>query len=149
VYVQSPPESLTPTTTCGKAAFNRPINSMERGASVTDGMWIIVLGETGLIGLFALGLALGTSALALIRRVPVHGWSRPAAAPAVALTVATLIWAIDNLLNGMMSPVFPAMMGAVASFTAVVRRTRTWAPVATRARERPAIVAAQARSHAS
>jgi hypothetical protein len=69
-------------------------------------------------------------------------------APAAVLTVATLIWAIDNLLNGMMSPVFPAMMGAVASFTTVARLTRKRVPVVTRARGLPAVVPARARTHA-
>ncbi len=133
----------------GRWGRSRVYDHSGRDVSITDGMWIIALGVTGFMGLGGLGLALGTPAVALLRRVPIKRWSHPAAAPAAALTVATLIWAIDNLLNGMMSPVFPAMMGSVASFAAVARRSRKRGPIVRYARELPAFVPRVTRTHAS
>jgi hypothetical protein len=119
-----------------------------RDISVTDGLWIITLGVAGSIGLVALGLTLAAPAVALLRSVPVGRWSHPAVAPAAALTVATLLWAVDDLFNGMVTPLFPAMMGAIASFTALVRRPGRRKRVG-RAHALPALVPAVARPHAS
>lgn len=95
-----------------------------RDLVVTDGMWIIDLGIHGFVGLAALWMTLALPVLALLRRFPVRQWGDSRLAPAAALGVASLLWAIDGLFNSMMSPVFPAIVGAVISFCIVVSTAR-------------------------
>jgi hypothetical protein len=86
-----------------------------RDISVTDGMWIIVLGTSGVIGLVLLLSLLTLPALLLVGRTPARVWADPRVAPAAALAVSIGLWAVDNQFNGMMSPLFPVMCGSVAS----------------------------------
>jgi O-antigen ligase len=95
-----------------------------RDISVTDGMWIITLGVSGLVGLVALGLMLALPVLALLRRFPARLWGDPRIAPLVAMAVMVLLWAADNLLNAMVTPLAPAMAGAVGSFALLPRGVR-------------------------
>ncbi len=85
-----------------------------RTISVTDALWIIVFGTQGMVGLIALGLFLAIPA-ALLRRFPARDWTHPALAGTAALAVSCLLWAVDDLFNAMMTPVIPAICGAMAS----------------------------------
>jgi hypothetical protein len=86
-----------------------------RDISVTDGLWIIVLGVSGLTGLALFLSVLALPGLLVVRRVPLRVWSHPRFAPAAALAVCVGLWAVDNQFNGMMNPIFPMMCGAIAS----------------------------------
>ncbi len=90
----------------------------EAGAdvSVTDSLWIISLGTTGIAGLGALLALLVLPAALLLARFPARRWSRPSLAPVSGLAVATVLWAADGLLNSMPNPLFPAMAGATVTF---------------------------------
>lgn len=101
----------------GWAGWGRAFVTDETGQAITvfDGMWIIYLGSFGLVGLVALGLALALPTLALLQRFPVARWSDPRLTALAALAVATLLWAIDDLLNSMMVPWFPMACGALTS----------------------------------
>jgi hypothetical protein len=90
-----------------------------RDVSVTDGMWIITLGVSGLVGLVALGLSLALPVLALLRRFPARYWGDARIAAAVSMGVALLLWATDNLLNAMTTPLAAAMAGALVTFSLV------------------------------
>lgn len=109
--------------------------------SVTDSLWIITLGTKGLLGLIALGLMLLLPLALLLRRFPPRRWRQPRLAPAAALALGTALWALDGLLNAMVSPIFPAMAGAAITFSA-----GRWAPrrVAVAARAARAAQAAPA-----
>ena len=96
--------------------------------SVTDGLWIIMLGSTGFVGLVAEVLLFALPALALLRRFPGVVWRDPRLAPAVALTVALLLAAVDQLLNAMMTPLLPVVAGALSAFVLRVGSTRDRTP---------------------
>ena len=102
--------------------------------SIVDSMWILRLGTSGLIGLVAVFLLLAMPLLLLMRAVPVGLWRHPQVAPAAAMAVAVGIWAVDNLLNAMMSPVFLVMVGAVLSFCTYATVLRERRRVVVRAR---------------
>jgi hypothetical protein len=92
-----------------------------RQLSVVDSLWIITLGFSGLVGLIALGTALLVPPLALLRSYAARYWADPRLASAAVLAVALLLWAVDDLVNAMLAPTFPAMAGALVSFVLSVR----------------------------
>jgi O-antigen ligase len=87
--------------------------------SVTDGLWVITLGDAGLVGLSALLLTLAMPAFRLLRVARPRSWGGQAAAPAAAFAVACALWSIDNLPNGCPSPIPPMLAGAVGTLAAL------------------------------
>jgi len=87
--------------------------------SVTDGLWIIVFGQYGLLGLTAFAAAILMPALRLLLLYPARLWCTPAVAPAAVLAVLLVIYMIDNLLNAMINPVFMVAAGGLAGLEAV------------------------------
>jgi hypothetical protein len=109
----------------GWGRFGRSFIYDEGGRMTTvDSMFIITLGVGGLAALVATGLVLALPALLVLRRYPARHWGHPRLAPATALAVVVLLWAIDDLLNSMMSPVYPAIAGALVSFVLLPRGAR-------------------------
>lgn len=109
----------------GWGRFGRSFVYDEGGRmSAVDSMWIITLGVGGLASLVATGLVLALPALLLLRRYPARHWGHPRLAPAAALAVLVLLWAVDDLLNSMMSPVYPAIAGALLTFVLMPRTAR-------------------------
>jgi hypothetical protein len=82
--------------------------------SITDGLWIIALGNCGIFGLTVLTAFLLLPAILMVWRYPPHVWlSNPEfAAPAVCCVVTTL-YMIDNIPNGMVNPIFTLIAGAL------------------------------------
>lgn len=83
--------------------------------TVADGMWIITLGQSGLVGLGSLMALLLLPILLLVRVIPVRYWSTPVVAPAAALATIVLVYALDLLLNAMISPVYLLAAGGLTS----------------------------------
>lgn len=115
----------------GRWGRSRLHDATGRDVSVTDSLWIIALGETGLVGLVSLGLALGLPVLLLLRAVPARHWAEPGAASAAALAAVGLIGMVDDLLNTMATPVALAISGALVSLWWATRKARA-APVGNR-----------------
>lgn len=82
--------------------------------SITDGLWIIVFGNYGLVGLFGLAGAVLMPIVVLLRCYPVKYWNHPVVAPAAALAVMLGLYMIDNLLNAMINPMFMLVAGGIA-----------------------------------
>jgi hypothetical protein len=102
----------------------------ERGrlVSVSDGLWIIVLGSAGIPGLVALLSLKIAPVLALGRRVKARQWANPALAAPAILCIVLLLTAVDDLLNAMETPVYAVSAGAVVSIAlgwAARRRARS------------------------
>lgn len=92
--------------------------------SVVDGRWMIALGGTGLLGLIALWALLAIPPLLLIRRSRPWNWGEPRLAPAAALAVVVLLWVIDEVLNSMITPIYPLISGGLASFVVAAKSAR-------------------------
>jgi hypothetical protein len=81
--------------------------------TVSDGMWIIALGRTGLVGLVSLTAMLLLPVLLLLRRVGARHWELPASAPPAVLSVLLVLYSMDNLMNAMLNPIFVLIMGGL------------------------------------
>lgn len=81
--------------------------------TVSDGMWVIALGRTGLVGLISLTTMLLLPVLLLVRRLAAKQWHTPAVAPAAALSLLLVLYAMDNLMNAMLNPIFVLIVGGL------------------------------------
>ncbi|MGE5609503.1 MAG: O-antigen ligase domain-containing protein [Bacillota bacterium] len=91
----------------------------ERGndISITDGLWIIALGNHGVVGLMALTVSLLLPAVLLACRWPTTVWGTPTGSGAVALAMVTVLYMIDNIPNGMVNPIFTLVAGGAITAT--------------------------------
>ena len=99
----------------GWGGWNRFRNEGQRNAvrGVPDQMWIISLGENGVIGLTAFAASLTLPVFLLLKRIPVANWRHPGAAPAAAIAVLLSLYMWDNLFNAMINPIFVLGAGAL------------------------------------
>lgn len=83
--------------------------------TISDSLWILTLGQKGIVGLTALyvtllaPVALGMSVLIKRGRWP-EGYT-----PAVALTALLMIFVLDSLLNAMPGPIYPLIAGCLVT----------------------------------
>lgn len=81
--------------------------------AVVDSLWIGVFAMFGAVGLAGLlGSTLLPPALFVWRFPPAH-WREAETAPAAALAVILLMYAVDNLANGFINPVFMLAAGGL------------------------------------
>lgn len=86
--------------------------------AATDGLWINILGQNGLVGVMALYSLLVLPPLILaIRWRPAHFFSQ-SAAPVAALTMVLILSAIDYLFNAMVNPVSFMIPGVLVALLA-------------------------------
>jgi len=86
-----------------------------RDISVTDGLWIIALGNHGVVGLASLTASMLLPGVILCLRRRVGEWSMPAFSPAAVLAVVVTLYMIDGVLNAMINPVFILLAGALGT----------------------------------
>ncbi|OIP71647.1 MAG: hypothetical protein AUK43_05630 [Oscillatoriales cyanobacterium CG2_30_40_61] len=83
--------------------------------STTDSLWIITYGTNGAIGIIGI---FGTLLLPVLTfslfRYPAKTWFRPQVAGAAVISLITVLYVLDNLLNNMYNPVFILASGALA-----------------------------------
>jgi hypothetical protein len=85
----------------------------DKNVSVPDGLWIIVLGSHGIVGLLAYG------AMTLLPVARYAWWLTPAAgasplyAASSGCAVVIGLWCIDSLLNAMAIPLYMVMVGGL------------------------------------
>ena len=91
-------------------------NEEGEDVTITDSLWIIFLGNKGLFGLGGLVLALLLPPLLLPRRLPLRFWVHPDGGACAVLAVIVLLWAIDNVLNAMINPVYLLAAGGLGAF---------------------------------
>ena len=83
-------------------------------ASVPDGLWILVFGQEGLLGLTFLTATLSLPILLFMGRYPPSTWRQPEIAALTALPILLGIFMIDNLFNNMFNPAFLLVSGGLA-----------------------------------
>jgi len=92
-----------------------------RDISVTDGLWIIALGQHGVIGVSGLFGSLLLPGALLVRRIcGPQGRTLPpeSAVPPLILATVVTLYAIDCLPNGMINPIFTLTSGALGGLLA-------------------------------
>ena len=136
----------------GWAGWNRSrvYDRHGKDISITDGQWVIALGQHGLVGLVSFTIALLLPVWLTLKRFPIRFWAHPPAAPAAAMAVVLALYMVDNLLNAMINPVFMLVAGALAGQQAVyVRSARKRRPAGTNpSAKRPPITTADNRAAA-
>ncbi len=116
----------------GRWGENRVRDAEGRDLTVTDGLWIIVLGNDGALSLLCLALAMIVPVSLLLVLAPPQAWTHPALAPAGALAVALACFLIDCIPNAMTNPFYifagggltGTYLGALAASPARSRRGR-------------------------
>ncbi len=109
--------------------FNPPDASGK--TAITDGLWIIVFGWMGSVGLVALNLMLLVPTALFLRRFPPRTWLEPDVAPVTTLALILPLFMLDNLSNAMLNPIYALAMGSVAGYRprkdATLRPADRWA----------------------
>ena len=113
---------------------NRVHNEQGEDISVTDGLWIIILGVNGLFGLTAWYLAMTGPIWLLVLRYPARVLASAEAAPAMALSVIILMFVMDCLPNAMITVIQPLAIGGLAGLL-VAQGSRAGRPSVARARD--------------
>jgi tetratricopeptide (TPR) repeat protein len=89
-------------------------NRGEGAVQITDGLWMIMLGQYGLLGLAALYGNIALSQAFTIRRYHASSWSDPASAAPVAMVLVLTLYAVDSLLNASpANPIVPMITGTL------------------------------------
>lgn len=84
--------------------------------AVTDGMWIILFGKMGVVGLGGFVLALALPTILFVRRYAPSQWLTPAVAPVTGLAIMLSLYQLDCLLNAMENPIYLLIAGGMAGF---------------------------------
>lgn len=92
-----------------------------KDVSVTDGLWIILFGTKGFVGLGGFMLSMLLPGLLFFWRTRGEAWSQPHLAPAAVLCTLVGLSMVDNLLNAMYNPLFVIIAGGVAGCMAEYR----------------------------
>jgi len=101
----------------GWAGFQRSFIFDEKGhaVSVPDGMWILTLGQHGVVGLLSLSATLLLSPLIFVIRFPTRFLKDPLVAPAVAFAVCLGIFMFDDLFNAFFNPILIVAAGGLST----------------------------------
>lgn len=94
---------------------SRVYDEWGKDISITDGYWVIELGNHGLVGLIALYTILSLPLGLLLCKSISRQLTAPQVSSALVLAVAVALFAIDCLLNAMPNPLFVLASGAVVS----------------------------------
>jgi tetratricopeptide (TPR) repeat protein len=94
----------------------RVYNAEGKDISITDGYWIIALGNHGIVGMASLTASCLLPLVLLTFRYRVRSWTTPAVAPAAALAILLGLFMIDNLSNAMLNPIYTLAIGGLCAF---------------------------------
>src|SRR5690606_33759817 len=94
---------------------NRVTDELGEDESVTDGLWIIVFGQRGLVGIVGLTVAMLGGAWLVAWRLKGRKLVEASWAPAAAMVVIVGLVMIDNLFNAMLNPVYTLAAGGLAT----------------------------------
>ena len=103
---------------------HRPVNDAGEELVRTDSMWIIILGQNGLVGLASLYVSLCLPLLIVARRLPVGALLAPSGAAAVVCAMLPVLFAIDSIFNAMPNPVYILAGGGAMSVALAARPKR-------------------------
>lgn len=88
-----------------------------RDVSVTDGLWIIAIGNHGIVGLASLSAVFLLPCARFLRNYPPRVWRDPGVAPAAALSMLLCLSMIDHLANAMRNPVYLLAAGGLSGLS--------------------------------
>ncbi|HSU66225.1 MAG TPA: hypothetical protein VLJ39_05120 [Tepidisphaeraceae bacterium] len=94
-----------------------------RDLTIVDGLWILLLGEFGVMGLAAFSIVATGASLSVWRRVPKKFWDDPACAAVVAIAMVVAMYMVDSLFNATFSPLASLAVGATVTMAGLARTT--------------------------
>ena len=100
---------------------NRVYDEWGRDETLTDGFWVIVIGQQGWLGLLAAQAFMLLPGLLLWRRYSADVIVSPFMAPVTALTIVVTMFAIDCLFNYMQNPFYALAIGALIGLPRLTR----------------------------
>ena len=102
---------------------SRVYDEWGKDISITDSLWIITFGNTGVVGLISLTASMLLPVLGFLQRYPLSLWHNPKVAGASTLAVLLPLYMADCLLNYMPNPVYFLTCGGIAGLVLDQRRT--------------------------
>jgi hypothetical protein len=106
----------------GRWNRNRVYDEKGKDIAITDGLWVIVLGQAGFTGLAAITTTVLLPPLLYWRRCRPRWWMHPMAAAGAAFAVLLPLHMMDNLWNAMLNPIYVLVIGGLISIGSTVRR---------------------------
>jgi hypothetical protein len=107
----------------GQGRFLQNQTSEGRGFLTPDGLWLVVFGRKGFLGVIGLaGTILAAPMLAMLRLKTAH-WKRNDLAPVTGFVVPITMYMIDCILNAFENPLYGIAAGGVAGLFATRRST--------------------------
>jgi hypothetical protein len=97
----------------GDSGAAREVEGSTREKIVTDSMWIITVGNRGLIGLAAFLAVFMTPVIRVLWHHPPRTWLGAIDAPAAVLAVVLNLYLLDHMLNAMVNPAFMLVAGGL------------------------------------
>jgi len=91
--------------------------------SITDGLWIIIFGSYGLVGLISLGLVLLLPSFVFWRKYRSMDWRQPDLAPMVGFACFLPLYTIDCLMNAMVNPIYTVVASGMLGWLALDTET--------------------------
>lgn len=113
---------------------HRVLNTTGQDITLTDGYWIIIMGQKGLVGLVLWLAVMLIPLLALYRHTPLSAWCKPENAGPLALGTMVLVFFVDCIFNPSLHPVFAVILGALMNLQTVRAPVVAMRPVPRRAR---------------
>lgn len=108
----------------GRFSRSHVVDDKGKELAVSDGMWIIALGQNGVIGLAVLTVALLLPPIILLRHFPARYWSAASLAPAAVLAMVLVLYVLDCLMNAMINPIYLLAAGGLATLRPSERAIR-------------------------
>ena len=97
----------------GAARSTSIADSPWRKAVPTDGLWIIILGTKGFVGLTLFYLAMILPAVLFVWRFPVRLWGDPRVAAGSLAAVLLVLYMVDCLMNGFPNIIYVTLAGGL------------------------------------
>ena len=98
----------------GRWGRSRVFDDSGQFAVMTDGLWVIIFGSSGLLGVMAWQGASIVPAFLIFWRIRGRQIASQHYGPVVALSLCVVLYTLDCLLNAMLNPVLHLTMGALA-----------------------------------
>lgn len=92
---------------------SRVYNEKGKDLSVTDGLWIITLGQNGIYGLLMMVISIQLPVVLFVLRVKPEQWNKKEVAGPAVMAVFLALTMIDNLLNAMINPIYMLFSGGL------------------------------------
>ena len=123
-------EALGPNRLFGVLRFSL-FKDIDEGTSVfADGLWLIALNRTGIVGLCVLFGLMVLPSLAALRRVAGQGGQWVERVPVVGAVYLAIMMSFDNLANCMFNPLMGLVLGGLVTYSRLPRPGVLGQPIA-------------------